>query len=430
MPDSKVTTVLIFPCDSEIALEMYRSIDKSIHFKSIGATSNTDGVGQQVFNTVITEVPYITSPDCIEALNRLIITHKIDLILPAHDSVCLALSKAEHEKKLKAQVVGPSYKASKLCRSKKQTYLLFKDQLPTPSVYDRVPKEGYPYFLKPDVGQGSKGVLLAQSPEVAKAAMQKNPGLLLMDYLPGDEYTVDCFTDYTGQLKVVKGRARVQTTNGISSQTVSVHNSDFEKMATSISKTLSLNGAWFFQVKKDKNNQLVLLEIATRIAGSSGLLRLSGINLTLLNLFNHLKMKVGILENDYGLKLYRALDIKCKLSIPCKNVYVDLDDTLICDNKVNITLVGFLYNCVNFNKKIHLITRHTKSLQDTLTKHRIAGLFDSIIHIQDGQKKSSFITTEQAIFIDDSFAERKDVSLTKNIPVFDAHMIEALSGIV
>ena len=54
-------------------------------------------------------------------------------------------------------------------------------------------------------------------------------------------------------------------------------------------------------------------------------------------------------------------------------------------------------------------------------------LFDDIIIIDDkSTKKSSFIKTRHSIFIDDSFAERKDVFNNCGIPVFSVDAIEVL----
>ena len=53
-------------------------------------------------------------------------------------------------------------------------------------------------------------------------------------------------------------------------------------------------------------------------------------------------------------------------------------------------------------------------------------LFNEIIHIKDESPKSEYIAHENAIFIDDSFRERKDVSEKCAIPVFDNDGIAAL----
>ena len=53
------------------------------------------------------------------------------------------------------------------------------------------------------------------------------------------------------------------------------------------------------------------------------------------------------------------------------------------------------------------------------------GLFDQIIWLKEGEAKPDFIEGD-AIFIDDSFAERRRVRDACHIPVFDVDMVESL----
>lgn len=53
-------------------------------------------------------------------------------------------------------------------------------------------------------------------------------------------------------------------------------------------------------------------------------------------------------------------------------------------------------------------------------------MFDRVIHLGAEEKKSDHIDCQDAIFIDDSFAERQDVARRKKIPVFAPDMVEAL----
>ena len=39
-----------------------------------------------------------------------------------------------------------------------------------------------------------------------------------------------------------------------------------------------MNGSWFFQMKRDSEGHLKLLEIAPRIGGTSSLYRIKGVN--------------------------------------------------------------------------------------------------------------------------------------------------------
>jgi len=54
------------------------------------------------------------------------------------------------------------------------------------------------------------------------------------------------------------------------------------------------------------------------------------------------------------------------------------------------------------------------------------GVFDELIQIGRDDHKHSYVKHKDAIFIDDSFRERKMVHDNCGIPVFDCHMIEAL----
>ena len=53
-------------------------------------------------------------------------------------------------------------------------------------------------------------------------------------------------------------------------------------------------------------------------------------------------------------------------------------------------------------------------------------LFDEIIHITFEQEKSDYINPQKAIFIDNSFTERKRVTERFGIPVFDVDAVDAL----
>jgi hypothetical protein len=81
---------------------------------------------------------------------------------------------------------------------------------------------------------------------------------------------------------------------------------------------------------------------------------------------------------------------------------------------------------VNRGISLHLLTRHARSVDTTLKRFRLEGLFDEIIHLKAGEPKSDSIRHRDAIFLDDSYAERKDVHEKKGIPVFAPDAIECL----
>jgi hypothetical protein len=58
----------------------------------------------------------------------------------------------------------------------------------------------------------------------------------------------------------------------------------------------------FVQLKRNIDEKLVLLEIASRLAGSSSLFRAKGINFAQLSLFDAMGFDLSLIENQYELK--------------------------------------------------------------------------------------------------------------------------------
>ena len=424
MTRSQKQNVLVFPCGSEIGLELYRSLSMSTHVSLFGASSVPDH-GRFVYERHIDGLPFVDEPGFIEAVNCVIDEHRIDFLFPAHDSVVLSF--AENTRQLHCKVLGSPVETCRICRSKRLTINKFASLLRVAILYDDVDSvRNWPLFLKPDIGQGSRGTHLARNPNEAAFYLTQDPSLLLLEYLPGSEYTVDCFTDRHGELRFAGARERIRIQNGISVNTRPVEDEAFHEMAEIINRALKFRGVWFYQVKKSAGGELTLLEIGPRVAGTMALYRNLGVNSALLTVFDAIGLDVGILRNEFHLDLDRALATRFKSDIDYRHLYIDLDDCLILDEKVNPQAVALLYQCLNRGIQLHLLTRHSSSVDDTLKRHKLAEVFDDIIHLKGDEPKSEYIKHSDCVFIDDSFAERKEVRSAKGIPVFAPDAIESL----
>lgn len=419
-----MVNVLVFPCGSEIGLEIYRALLFSKHFRVFGASS-VDDHGKFVYKNYISGAPLVSDPGFIDALNQIITEKNIDFVIPAHDDVVLILSK--NRRKIWAEIVTSEAETCQICRSKRRTYSVFKDILPTPIIVEGSANYSFPLFLKPDIGQGSKGTQLVRSKDELDFFIKRDSSLLIMEYLPGKEFTIDCFTDRNGQLLFSEGRERVRISNGISVSSKAVSHPVFKDLAHRINSHLNLRGAWFYQVKERANGELVLLEIAPRIAGSMSFFRVNGVNFVQMSLFDCMGIDVEVIFNSVLTLADRALTTCYSLQCKYEVVYLDLDDTLIVAGRVNADLIKFLYQSRNQNIKIVLLTRHAGDVRATLTKFSISvDLFQKIVVLKHKEPKSKFIDSRASIFIDDSFAERKDVARECGIPVFGVDSIEAL----
>ncbi|NVJ86745.1 MAG: ATP-grasp domain-containing protein [Algoriphagus sp.] len=424
--DDKKIRVLVFPCGSEIGLEIFRSLKYSRHIDLVGASSVEDH-GRFVFKNYFGHIPFIDDPNFESALVELVQNQKISAIYPTMDAVITKLN--EISSRIGCKIIGSPEQTNQLALSKKKTYQFFRDKIRVPKLFYTLDEiETFPVFSKPDVGYGSRGTKILRSREEVELKWSKNPDLLVLEYLPGKEYTVDCFTDRHGNLLFSAPRKRGRIQKGISVNTTPAIEIDSEvrKIASIINDEVKLRGAWFFQVKKDENGELALLEIATRLGGSSALYRAKGINFALMSVFDAFNYPVSVLENNHLIELDRALDQRFKLDISYDVVYVDLDDCLVLNEYVNPSLIGFLFQSLNEDKKLVLLTKHEKNLTETLNRFRLSGIFDEYIHIKKGDSKADFIKEKKAIFIDDSFAERKNVAESLGIPVFAPDAVAAL----
>ena len=426
--------ILVFPCGSEIALEVYRAVNHSTHFNLIGANSIEDH-GQFVFENYIGGLPFITAPDFLEKFRQIIRENNIDAIYPAMDTVIELLK--SNEDFFGCKVVSSPIETTQICLSKSKTYKVLEDVVKVPRTYtaNELVKSGgmFPVFAKPDIGYGSRGAKKISSIEDLKAHLALYPSCILSEFLPGKEYTVDCFSSNNGNLLFAAARERCRIMNGISVNTKPVKENaeEFMDFAQKINETIKFQGAWFYQVKRDANGNLTLLEVASRFGGSSSLFRAQGINFALMSLFDAFDIPVSILRNGYDVVMDRALDNKYKLDLKYSEVFVDFDDCIYLEKKfVNDALMAFLYRCMNKGIKVTLLSRHDDEklgkLDELLDKLRIRQVFDRIIHLNPSQKKIDSIDNTDSIFIDDSFAERKAVADKFNIPVFSLDMIEAL----
>ena len=427
--------ILVFPCGSEIALEVYRSVKNSTHFNLIGASS-VDDHGKFVFEDYVGGLPFITSPDFIPAIKKVVADRAVDAIYPAMDAVIEILKKNEGE--LGCKVIAPDVETTQICLSKSRTYKVLEGTVKTPRTFSaaellQTGENSFPVFAKPDIGYGSRGAKKITSAEDLKAHLELYPSCIFSEFLPGKEYTVDCFTASNGDMLFAAARERCRIMNGISVNTKPVNENakEFEDFARKINGAIKFKGAWFYQVKRDANGELTLLEVASRFGGSSSLFRAQGINFALMSLFDAFGIPVAILRNNYDVEMDRALDNKYKLSVKYSEVFVDFDDCVYLEKQfVNDALMAFLYRCVNRGIKVTLLSRHDDvklgKLDDLLGKLRIGQVFDRIIHLDPSQKKIDYIDNTDSIFIDDSFAERKAVADKFHIPVFSVDMVEAL----
>jgi hypothetical protein len=426
---NKLTNVLLYPSGSLVAQEIHDSLKYVRNIKVYGTDIDESNFSFFYMENYIVGCPLICDEEnAINFLKKIIKDNNIQIIFPCFDSAIYLLKK--YEDVLNVFVVAPDLNVIKICNSKLETYNLLKEHINTPKIYKKTDTEiVFPLYSKPIVGYGSRNhKIINNYDDMQKVDTDHN---LILEYLSGNEYTVDCFSNFKGELLYFQPRKRIKTSNGmcILGKTENININHF---AETINKIIKMSGAWFFQVKYNEKNELKLLEIACRIPGAMCINRVRGINFAYLSILNSQKIDVNpILYNNIEIICHKVYTNKYINTFIYDEVYCDLDDTIIINGKINCQLINFLFNCLNKNIKINLITRN-QDPQEILDKIRL-NIFDEIIKISnskiDGdyiEKKSNYINNEKAIFIDDSFIERQDVKNNCNILCFSPSEIELL----
>ena len=107
------------------------------------------------------------------------------------------------------------------------------------------------------------------------------PELLVSQYLPGDEYSVDCLCNQ-GNALLVLPRLRKKMVNGISVNGEFVREDKIIDYCTRIIKELQLHGNIGIQVKSNDEGEFLVLEINPRVQGTISAALGAGVNLPLL----------------------------------------------------------------------------------------------------------------------------------------------------
>ena len=418
--------VLIFPSGIENGLEIHKSLK---YCKEINIFSATADVPNQAFfiykeNNII---PDVRTGDWITELNKAISKNNIDLVYPANSIIIDSLS--ENRDRINADILLPDHSIIDLTRSKKRTIARLESIILTPKVF--LTKESvfnFPVFVKPDRGYGSQGARVVNS----HAELDSIPfdDFIVQELLPGREFTIDCFSDKNCSLLFSGGRERSRVRMGTSMHAEIVTKDledQFELMASKILKEIPISGAWFFQVKEDVKGRFKLLEIDIRIAGTMGFNRCRGINFPMLSIFQHYGYSVSTFTNNVHIKLDRCLRNRYLFDYDYDTVYIDLDDTIIVHEKINLEVIQFIYQCINKKIKLILISKSlAEDKEDFLAKWRVQNLFDEKIWLEEKDPKYKYMKHENAIYIDDSFSQRLEVHNKRGIPTFDCSMVESL----
>lgn len=312
--------------------------EKSFHVTA--ADASNDALGKFLARD-FEVIPPATEPSFAETLLTICQKRKIDIILPLVTKELLPLAAYKNEWEAAGIRVLVSPIASlEIANNKSRLYEFLQWRgmavpdfrvVETVEQFKEAVKElGYPQqpvCFKPSVSNGSRGfriiseqvneldLLFNHKPASAYITLDEAvrilssgsfPELLVSEYLPGEEYSVDCLADH-GRAKLIVPRLRKKMINGISAEGEFVQEESIIYYCSQIIQELNLHGNIGIQVKRDVNGTFLILEINPRVQGSIAAGLGAGINLPVLAVKQELGLPISPDELlvKWGTKFFR-----------------------------------------------------------------------------------------------------------------------------
>ena len=136
----------------------------------------------------------------------------------------------------------------------------------------------YPVIVKPRTGSGSRGILeIGSAAELA--ALKRSSTLIVQEFLPGEEYSVDVLADAGGQVIASVPRIRARVDSGVSVGGRTVHDPEIEEFGRAVARATGLTYVANVQCRRDRAGRPALLEVNPRIPGTLGLTIASGVDM-------------------------------------------------------------------------------------------------------------------------------------------------------
>lgn len=412
--------VLVLNCGTLASTDINMALRYSEEFEIWGASTYKNH-GVYVYKNYISDIPNMTQPNFIEILNQKIEEYNFKFIIAPHEDLAVFLQK--NREKINAVIVCSNYDTALLCRYKSKTYDKMKNYDFIPKTYKKEEVKEYPVFVKKDTDQGGRHAYKVSNEQ--ELELYANEDMIICEFLPGEEVTVDCFTNKNRELLFCNPRAADRMLAGIDVHARRIELSDeIRYIAESLNKEIEFRGFWFFQIKKDINGKFKLLEISTRLPGAFSLSRCMDVNLPALALKDFDGQDIEISYNNIKIEADKQFVGKYSLGIEYKKVYIDFESCLNTD-KINSYLMMFLYQSLNKNIEINLISQNKDKAIDFLKIHKIdTNLFENIYEIQ--RENISCILDKKSIFLsnDDKLKNRlrKEISIN----CFSNNILEAL----
>ncbi|HMV87030.1 MAG TPA: ATP-grasp domain-containing protein [Blastocatellia bacterium] len=226
-------------------------------------------------------------PDFIRDLLQKCRDLKIDVLVPTVDVELVAVAKARKQFELiGVRVLLADVETLELCLDKLKLLIACDGLIPVPrfAVFNTAFDDSdwqYPLIVKPRAGSGSRGVVRVETPAELRK-LERGTHLLVQEYLPGEEFSVDVLANQRGEVLATVPRERMKVDSGIAVVSRTLKDSELEQCARLVARCIGLKYVANIQFRRNAQGRPCLLEVNPRFPGTMPLTTASGVNIPLL----------------------------------------------------------------------------------------------------------------------------------------------------
>ncbi len=227
----------------------------------IASDVDTECFGRYLADDFI-EMPPASDPGLWAKIERLLLEHRVDVVIPSLDEMLLGWSeRKQFFRNRGVNIVTSDPESIAVCQDKWLTYQFFRSN--EIATAESSLSQDFP-LVKPRFGRGGVGVKVTNEPVDMS-------GMISQALLTGIEYTVDIFCDREGEPIYVVPRRRQGVRDGKSTGGVVERNDRIEQGARRICQSTRFEGPLNLQCFVDDLGEVTFLEINPRIGGGMAL---------------------------------------------------------------------------------------------------------------------------------------------------------------
>jgi carbamoylphosphate synthase large subunit len=290
---------------------------------------------------VFYKVPAATKNNYVDIILEICEKENVDIYFPNISTEVTAVSKRKEEFQKIGTIISVSKQSSvEIANNKLSLYKFLQNKgISVPKFYGVHSVEefemgcaylGYPespVCLKIVDGSGSRGVRIIDSKRnryqifvnekpnsffvtyedmisILKEADNEFHEMLLVEYLPGNEYTVDLLAQ-KGEVKYMVGRENIVSLMSIAQESEVKKDIEAYEMCKKVVKALELDGNIGFDFMRDTEGKAILMDLNPRITATVSVISAAGVNLPYLRVKQLLGEKLPKVQINYGTKLKR-----------------------------------------------------------------------------------------------------------------------------